>query len=327
MTINVSSIKEKIIEYIRERGPSLPANLTKISGMNLTFTSAILSELLAERKIKISNLKVGSSPLYYLEGQEEKLENFIDNLKPVEKDAFLKLKQNRILEDEKQSPQIRVALRSIKDFAIPIKVGEKLFWKYHLLSDEKAKEAIGGEKKDEVAVGQERVIGQSIWNDIKKEFSREEVEDIIRKRVAEIVEKIKEETLVKETKKEEAEEKKKEESIEKQTIKEKRKTQKKKKTNPLFDFSKKAVEEKGFVIKEILKDAKDKVLLACSKESKNYLVFVYGKKSVDDKEIFKDYKKFYQNCDGFFLFVKEEKRQVFGAKKKFFEDIKEIFSF
>ncbi|MEM4181913.1 MAG: hypothetical protein QXX68_02035 [Candidatus Pacearchaeota archaeon] len=326
MTINVSSVKQKIIEYLRERGPSLPVNLTKISGMSLTFTSAILSELLAERKIKISNLKVGSSPLYYLEGQEEKLENFIDNLKPVEKDAFLKLKQNRILEDEKQSPQIRVALRSIKDFAVPVRVGEKLFWKYHLLSDEKAKEAIGGEKKEEVAVGQERVIGQSIWNDIKKEFSREEVEDIIRKRVAEIVEKIKEETLVNEAKKE-AEEAKEEGAIEKHAIKEKRRPQKKKKTNPLFDFSKKAIEEKGFVIKEILKDTKDKVLLVCSIESKNYLVFVYGKKSVDDKEIFKDYKKYYQNYDGFFLFVREEKKQVLDIKKKFFEDIKEIFSF
>lgn len=338
MTINVSSIKEKILGYIKEKGPSLPANLTKITGMSLTFTSAILSELLAERKIKISNLKIGSSPLYYLEGQEERLEGFIDNLKPIEKDAFFKLKQNKILEDEKQSPQIRVAFRSLKDFAIPIKVGEKLFWKYHLLSDEKAIEAVGAEKKEEVAVGQERVIGQSIWNDIKKEFSKEEVEEIIKRRISEIIEKLKGDVSLKEEKREKAEIKeiskeieekphKKIEEMELKPIKERRKVVRKKKLNPLFESSKKILEENGFVIQNVLKTSRDKVFLVCLRDGKNYACFVYGKKSIDDKEIFRDYKRYHQNYDGFILFVREEKKLILNNKKKFFENISDIFSF
>ena len=58
------------------------------------------------------------------------LENFIDNLSGVEKTAYLKLKQEKILQDDLQEPAIRVALRSIKDFAIPFKFQENLYWKY-----------------------------------------------------------------------------------------------------------------------------------------------------------------------------------------------------
>lgn len=312
MTVNLSFIKSKIIDYIKEKGPSLPANLTKITGMSLTFTSAILSELLSERKIKISNLKIGSSPLYYLEGQEEKLENFIDSFKPIEKDAFLKLKNNRILEDSKQEPTIRVALRSLKDFAIPIKVGEKLFWKYHLLSDEKALEAIEVEKKD-VAIGEERVIGQNIWNDIKKEFSKEEVEEIIKKRINEIVEKLKEEKLIQNTEKLE------------EKMEEKKKLKKVKKENLFTQNLKKIMEEKNLALETILKEKKDKIIGICKKENKKFLFLIYAKKSVDEKEIFKDYIKYFQDYEGFFIFVSENKKEKLNQKKLFFDKLKDIF--
>jgi len=44
------------------------------------------------------------------------------------------------LEDSKQEPAIRVALRAIKDFAIPMKIhlddGERIFWKLHTIGRE-----------------------------------------------------------------------------------------------------------------------------------------------------------------------------------------------
>jgi len=128
--INGEEVKNKILAYLNEKGPALPVTLPSVVQLSLIFTSAILSEMLNIQKIKISHMKIGSSPLYFLPGQEMQLENFIDNLSGVEKTAYLKLKQEKILQDDLQEPAIRVALRSIKDFAIPFKFQENLYWKY-----------------------------------------------------------------------------------------------------------------------------------------------------------------------------------------------------
>ena len=130
----LNTSKEKILSTIRMRGPILPVQVAKEINFSPLFASAFLSELKDEDKIKISNMRVGSSPLYYLPGQEVMLEKFVPYLNQREKEAFQKLRQEKLLEDANQDPVVRVALRAIKDFAIPVKVrvdGEmKLFWKY-----------------------------------------------------------------------------------------------------------------------------------------------------------------------------------------------------
>ena len=68
--------KDKLLSTLRIRGPSLPVQIAKAIGVSPLFASAFLSELKSEDKLKISNMRVGSSPLYYLQGQENMLENF-----------------------------------------------------------------------------------------------------------------------------------------------------------------------------------------------------------------------------------------------------------
>jgi len=75
-------------------------------------------------------MKVGNSPLYYLSGQEQLLEKSSHYLKSKEKEAFTLLKEKKIIKDSEQDPAIRVALREIKDFAIPFKKDEEIFWRY-----------------------------------------------------------------------------------------------------------------------------------------------------------------------------------------------------
>ena len=140
--INVEEVKTKIISIIEQRGPSLPVHIAKKIELSPVFASAILSELTNAKRLKLSNLKVGSSPLYLLPGQEQQLENFLDNIEGVKKTALLKLKENKILDDEKQVPAIRVALRSIRDFAIPLKFQNKLFWKYFTVDNNEAQSLI-----------------------------------------------------------------------------------------------------------------------------------------------------------------------------------------
>ncbi len=136
MVINVEEIKQKILLILQNQGPKLPVQIAREIQLSPTLTSAILSELSSEKQIKISSMKIGSSPLYLLPSQNSQLENFSDNLTDMEKTAFLKLKQNKILKDEIQEPAIRVAIRSLKDFAIPIKFQDKLYWKYFTINNE-----------------------------------------------------------------------------------------------------------------------------------------------------------------------------------------------
>ena len=104
-------------------------------------------------------MKVGSSPLYYIGGQEALLENFVNYLNQREREAFSLLKAGKVLEDEEQTPVVRVALRAIKDFAVPLQVrvdGQmKLFWKYFLVVEEEVtgiiKNILAGKLQNEMA--------------------------------------------------------------------------------------------------------------------------------------------------------------------------------
>ena len=116
--------------------------------------SAHLAELTASKRLKISNVKVGGSPLYYLAGQEAMLQKFAGNFNDKEKKAFELLNENKVLRDAEQEPVIRVALRELKDFAIPlrIRVGQelKLFWKYFSLGDDELIGLISKKKEGKI---------------------------------------------------------------------------------------------------------------------------------------------------------------------------------
>jgi len=158
--------REKIVEIVKAKGPVLPAHIYKEIGTNILMASAHLAELTASNRLKISRIKVGGSPLYYLPGQEAMLQKFVSNMNDKEKKAYDLLSQNKILRDSEQEPVIRVVLREIKDFALPLNVkynnNQEIFWKWYLTSDEDAEKLIktklGIEKPEEKIKKEERKI-------------------------------------------------------------------------------------------------------------------------------------------------------------------------
>jgi len=136
----VGFLKERIVEIVRTKGPILPIHVSRTLGVQPLFISAILSEMFGDKKLLMSSLKVGSSSLYYLPGQEAHLENFVQHLNQREREAFELLRKFRFLEDSTQEPVVRVALRALKDFAFPVSVnigGEsKLFWRFYSVPEE-----------------------------------------------------------------------------------------------------------------------------------------------------------------------------------------------
>lgn len=129
--------KDKVLQLIRTRGPVLPSQINKEIEQNVLFTSAILSELVDSKQLRLSHTKIGGSPVYYLPGQESRLEFLYKQLHEKEQKAFDRLKVQKVLRDKEQEPVIRAALREIKDFARPLEVnihGEsEIFWKWYLL--------------------------------------------------------------------------------------------------------------------------------------------------------------------------------------------------
>ncbi len=141
-----SLITDKVRQLVRMRGPVIPSQISKEIGTNILMASAILSELASSSDVKISSVKFGGTPLYYVAGQEAKLQNYIASLPQKEKEAFEQLKSATVLRDSTLEPAIRVALRQIKDFAKSVEAsmdGEVvLFWKWYLTPQAEAESAI-----------------------------------------------------------------------------------------------------------------------------------------------------------------------------------------
>ena len=177
---------ERILSLVREKGPILPVQASKEINENILMTSARLSELLTSKQIKISNLKIGGSPLYYSQGQEHKLQNFTDNLNGVERKAYNLLSQNKILKDSEQEPAIRVALRQIKDFAVPLQVNYKnkieIFWKWYIVDNKEMELLIKNrlsEKKEatsekKLQKQQERISQEKLLDAPQEEIHKKE---------------------------------------------------------------------------------------------------------------------------------------------------------
>ena len=138
---------EKIINLLKEKGPSLPINIAKAVEISSLFVSAFLSELTNQKRINVSSLKVGGSPLYYVSGQESKLENYYKYLHPRESEAFLLLREHRVLKDKDQDPATRVALRSIRDFSVGFKMNDEIYWRFVSVPKEDVEKIIEGERK------------------------------------------------------------------------------------------------------------------------------------------------------------------------------------
>lgn len=140
--------QDKILNFLKVIGPTLPAKVAKNIGSNILIASAHLSDLASQGKVRISNLKIGGSPLYYLSGQEEQLYSFaLGNTNPKDLLVLNKLKERRVLREAGLELLEKVALRNLKDFAVPLRVNAEgkaeLFWKWHLLPDEETNRRIG----------------------------------------------------------------------------------------------------------------------------------------------------------------------------------------
>jgi len=134
---------EELLQVVRNRGPVIPLEIRTVLGKGDSITiGAALSSTVARGQVKITNVKRGGSPFYYLPGQESKLERLGEFLNEKDRRTFHYLKEKEIIRDKEEEPLTRVSLRNMPDFAKKIsriiEGEEELFWKWFLISEDQA---------------------------------------------------------------------------------------------------------------------------------------------------------------------------------------------
>lgn len=298
--IDVKEVKQKILVILDQKGPSIPMHIAKDIQLSIIFTSAILAELIDEKKVSLSKLKIGSSPLYLVPGQERKLEDFSDNLSGVEKEAFNLLKERRVLDDEKQTPAIRVALRAIKDFATPLRYQEKIIWKYTFAPTEEIQEILKNRKPSQPETHTQTLPQSPTPSTIKEDLPKDPIPAItetqaIDEKVLREAEKIIESVEETPKKQEEAPRKEIEQiferPIETKMVKDKAPKNKDKKSINFLEEIRAYLYGKNIEMLNTLDIKKDEITAKIRQNDREHLLVAYNRKRVTEKDILKAYKK------------------------------------
>ncbi len=139
--------KDNLLRYVREQKYTTPTSVAEIFDTTTMIASAALSELAKEKTVGITHLKLSASPYYYDPRQKEALQELGEkHLSNYEKEAYLKLKEQQVLNDTSLSIQIRLAIDRIKDFATPIELEHDSkqfkFWVWYLRDPNETKKQI-----------------------------------------------------------------------------------------------------------------------------------------------------------------------------------------
>ena len=139
--------QDKILFMARE-SPLTPTQVAKAIGKDSWIASAMLSALVEKGLLKISHVKIGSTPLYYAPNHSDQLQRFSSYLNEKDRRVYDLLKEKKILRENALDPLSRVCVKNIKDFARPLEVSfnnvKEIFWKWYLLPDAEAEPIIRG---------------------------------------------------------------------------------------------------------------------------------------------------------------------------------------
>lgn len=261
---DTSIIKQNVINFLENNGPSLPVHISRYIKVDMLFTSAFLSELTNQGKIKHSFMRVGTSPIYFLPEKEKGIEKFSEYLKSKEKEAFKLIEEKKFLIDEEQETAMQVALKEIKDFAIPFEKKGKLIWRYFLTPEEDYLP----EKEEQEIINKEIPELKEEALEIKKELKEKIIE--------EENEIIKEEKIKK---------------IVKKRTPQKKKGLADKKNEKFFNTVKEHLTKKEILITDFTNLSNKELILKINHEGDEKLLVAYNKKRITEADILNAYKK------------------------------------
>jgi len=184
--------RQEVLNVVRTKGPVQPSQVATSVNTNILFASAMLSELVQNKHVKITYTKRGGSPFYYVEGQEPKLMDLAEFLKGKVREAYDFLSEELVVRDNNALPWQRVALRELKDFAVALPVNYKgnqeIFWKWYLTPNEEAKPLIKkiltGEKQDSI-LEEEKSLSEDHPKELEELKEEVQSKEIVQPKLAE----------------------------------------------------------------------------------------------------------------------------------------------
>ncbi|MFO7872268.1 MAG: hypothetical protein R6U26_01335 [Candidatus Undinarchaeales archaeon] len=175
----MTRLDEKIIEFVKNKGPSTPIEVASKFGTNSIIVTAVMIDACSNQKLKRTKRKVaGSMKLYYIPGQEEKMRKRISStLTPEDKELLDKLMEEKVIGEFELEPAEKAIFSNLEDL-INVSMlnhnGESLrTWHTPEIDEEKAKN-IAEEKLKSTETGAEKTE-----KDIEKteEKNEEKVEE------------------------------------------------------------------------------------------------------------------------------------------------------
>ena len=86
-----------------------------------------------------------------------------------EKEAYELLRTKQVLRDSECDPAIRIALRTIRDFAVSFEINNELYWRWYLTSEEGARGLIPDKKVEKT-----KIVKEIKFDVVKTEIVKED---------------------------------------------------------------------------------------------------------------------------------------------------------
>jgi hypothetical protein len=136
--------KDSVFAVVDKLGPCQPIDIRKELKLGDTFLiGALLSELVADKRLAISAVRRGGSPFYYDPQKPERLETLIKYCNEKDRRTLAQLKEVSVLREDAVEPLVRVGLKSLPDFSLPLVMpidGQEVgFWRYFLVGEADAR--------------------------------------------------------------------------------------------------------------------------------------------------------------------------------------------
>lgn len=139
--------RDNLLRFVQQEKAVFPSTVSEAFKTTTLVASAALSELVKQNLVKVTNLKIGSSPYYYDPKQREYLikigeEKLSEKYKPF----FYRLMEQKIISNSQLSANEQIATSYLQDFAIPLEIEYQdkkfKFWVWYLLDLEDTKNQI-----------------------------------------------------------------------------------------------------------------------------------------------------------------------------------------
>lgn len=122
----MADLKLQIMDFIKRKGSSTPVEIAVGTGINSIIVSAIVSDMASKRQLLMSNKRIGSSHIYFLQDQRDRMRvKVFQMLEESEKKMVEDLEKRRIILSS-EIPDEDIA--GCKDFLVEFTYGGEKAW-------------------------------------------------------------------------------------------------------------------------------------------------------------------------------------------------------